>query len=111
MPAAITTILDQEIALVTPTFTDWFSNCQYLAFQANQQEYVDTGEFVEVAVALFVDISPTSIGTMQRLIKDWQNTIDNISLIFLPPNNDCFPMRVLINPSSGFYARIFAISC
>lgn len=110
MPAIIT-ILDQEVATATPTLTIWFSNCQYLALQANQQEYVATGEFVEVAVALLADISSTSNGTMQRLIKDWQNTIDNISLISLPPNNDCFPMRLLINPSAGFYARILAISC
>jgi len=110
MPTVIT-VLDQEILSATPTLTDWFSNCQYLAFQANEQEYVTTGEFVEVAVALFADISPKSNGIMVRLIKDWQDTIDNISLISLPPNNDCFPMRLLINPSTGFYARLFAILC
>ncbi len=110
MPTVIT-VFDQEILSATPTLTDWFSNCQYLAFQANEQEYVATGEFVEVAVALFADISPTSNSIMVRLIKNWQDTIDNISLILLPPNNDCFPMRLLINPSTGFYARIFAISC
>jgi hypothetical protein len=110
MPSVIT-VLDQEILSATPVLTDWFSNCQYLAFQANEQEYVTTGEFVEVAVALFANISSTSNGIMVRLIKDWQDMIDNISLISLPPNNDCFPMRLLINPSTGFYARIFAISC
>jgi hypothetical protein len=107
----VTTVLDQEILSATPTLTDWFGNCQYLAFQANEQEYITTGEFVEVAVALFANISPISNSIMVRLIKDWQDTIDNISLISLPPNNDCFPMRLLINPSTGFYARIFAISC
>lgn len=107
----VTTILDQEILSATPTLTDWFSNCQYLAFQANEQEYVTTGKFVEVAVALLASITLASNVTVVRLIKDWQDTIDNISLISLPSNNDCFPMRLLINPSAGFYARIFAISC
>lgn len=112
MPPTLITVLDQEVLSATPTSTNWFSNCQFLTFQANQQEYLATGEFVKVAVALFAQISPGPIGAIERLIK-WQNTIDNISLIRLPPDfrNDCFPMRVQLNPSSGFYARIIAISC
>ena len=113
MPPIISTILDQEIGMATPTSTDWFLNCQFLAFQANQQEYLATSEFVIVAVALFAQLNPGGIGTIERNIKQFQRTIDNINLIQLPAQfrNDCFPMRLQINPSAGFYARIFAISC
>ena len=113
MPALITTILDQEILPATPTSTLWFSNCQFLVFQSNLVgEYIVTGEFLEVAVALFVEINLGSIGAIERVIE-WQDTIDTIDLIRLPPEyrNDCFPMRLQINPSTGFHARILAISC
>ncbi|MEG4251060.1 hypothetical protein [Microcoleus sp. Pol10D4] len=108
------TIIDTQIAPLTPTYTDWFTNSQFLVFQsADTGEYVATGEFLEVAVSLFAQISPGPIGIIERLVKDWQDTINTIDLILIPPQyrNDCFPMRLLINPSSGFHARIFAISC
>lgn len=114
MPSLITTVLDQEILPATPTSTIWFSNCQFLIFQSNLVgEYVATGEFLEVAVALFAEISPGPIGAIERVIKGWQDTIDTIHLIVLPSQipNDCFPMRLLLNPSTGFHARILAISC
>lgn len=110
----ITTVLDQEILAATPTSTEWFSNCQFLVFQSNLVgEYIATGEFLEVAVALFAEISPGPIGAIERVINGWQDTINTIDLIRLPPEfrNDCFPMRLLINPSTGFHARILAISC
>lgn len=114
MPLLITTVLDQEILPATPTSTAWFSNCQFLVFQSNLTgEYIATGEFLEVAVALFAEISPGPIGAIERAIGNWQNTINTIDLIALPSEfrNDCFPMRLLINPSTGFHARILAISC
>ena len=114
MPPIITTVLDQEILPATPTSTIWFSNCQFLIFQSNLTgEYVATGEFLEVAVALFVEVSPGPIGAIERVVKDWQSTIDTINLIVLPPqiSNNCFPMKLQINPSTGFHARILAISC
>ena len=115
MPPVITTIiLDQEILPATPTSTAWFLNCQFLVFQSNLVgEYVATGDFLEVAVGLFAEISPGPIGAIERLVNEWQDTIDTISLIALPSQfrNDCFPMRLQINPSTGFHARILAISC
>lgn len=113
MPS-ILTVLDQEIAPATPTYTNWFSNCQFLVFQSNLVgEYVVTGEFLEVAVALFAEVSPGPIGAIERLVANWQDSINTIDLIPLPDQyrNDCFPMRLLINPSTGFHARILAISC
>lgn len=113
-PAAITVVLDQEIQPATPIFTDWFSNCHFLVFQSNLTgEYIATGEFLELAVALYVQISLGSIGPLERIVDDWQETINTIDLILLPAQfrNDCFPMRLLINPSTGFHARILAISC
>ena len=112
MPSIITTVCDAEVSPATPTSTLWFSNCQFLAFQSNLVgEYVATGEFLEVAVALFVEVSPGPIGVIERVVKGWQDTIDTIHLIALPSYNDCFPMRLQINPSTGFHARILAISC
>lgn len=114
MPPIITTVLDQEIEPATPTSTAWFSNCHFLVFQSNLVgEYIATGEFLEVAIALFAEVSPGPIGAIERLVNDWQDTIDTINLIRLPLEfrNDCFPMRLLINPSTGFHARILAISC
>lgn len=108
-----TTILEQEIEPITPTFTAWFSNCHFLVFQSSLTgEYVVTGEFLEVAVALFAEISLGPIGSVERFVN-WQDSINTIDLILLPIQyrNDCFPMRLLINPSTGFHARILAISC
>jgi len=114
MAVSITTIFDAQIASATPTYTDWFNNCLFLVFQSNDTgEYVATSEFLEVAVALFAQISPGPIGSIERMIDGFQDTINTIDLIFLPPEfrNDCFPMRIRINPSTGFHARILAISC
>lgn len=106
----LTTIIDTVILSVSPTYTDWFSNAQFLVFQSDTTgEYVITGEFIEVAIALFVEVSPG----IERLCTDFQDSINTIDLIPLPEKyrNDCFPMRLLINPSTGFHARIFAVSC
>lgn len=114
MSPIITVILDEEILPTTPTSTAWFSNSQFLVFQSNLTgEYVATGEFLEVAVVLYAEVSPGPIGAIERVIKEWQGTIDTIHLIELPPQipNDCFPMRLVINPSTGFHARILALSC
>lgn len=114
MPVSIVTIIDAQIASATPTYTDWFTNCHFLVFQSSDTgEYVVTGEFLEIPVALFAQISPGPLGSIERMIDDFQDTINNIDLIVLPPQfrNDCFPMRLLINPSMGFHARILAISC
>ncbi|MEG4529892.1 hypothetical protein [Microcoleus sp. D2_18a_D3] len=113
MPSTILTVLDQQIEPVTPTFTSWFSGCQFLVFQSSLVgEYIATGEFLEVAVALFAEVVPGPIAAIERLV-DWQDSINTIDLIMLPEKfrNDCFPMRLLINPSTGFHARILAISC
>jgi len=114
MPSLITTVLDAQIENVTPTYTDWFSNCQFLVFQSSDTgEYVATGEFLKVAVALFAQVSPGPIGSIERMIDDFQDSINTIDLIVLPEKfrNECFPMRLLINPSMSFHARILAISC
>ncbi len=106
----LTTIIDTVILSASPTYTDWFSNAQFLVFQSDTTgEYVISGEFIEVAIALFVEVSPG----VERLCADFQGAINTIDLIPLPEKyrNDCFPMRLLINPSSGFHARIFAVSC
>lgn len=110
MPPVVSTILDEQILPATPTSTLWFLNSKFLVFQSDLTgEYVTTGEFIEVAVVLYAEISPG----VERVVKGWQDTIDTIHLIELPKEipNDCFPMRLLINPSTGFHARIFAISC
>lgn len=114
MPALITPVFDSQILSATPVYTDWFSNCQFLVFQSSDTgEYVVTGEFIEVAVALYVQISPGPIGSIERIVNDFQDSINTIDLILLPQQfrNDCLPMRLLINPSAGFHARILAISC
>lgn len=110
----ITPILDTQILSVTPTYTSWFSNTQFLVFQSNDTgEYVATNEFLEVAVTLFAQISPGPLGSIERMIDSFQDTINTIDLILVPPEfrNDCFPMRLSINPNQGFHARILAISC
>lgn len=109
MPTS-TIIIDTVIPSVTPTYTDWFSEAQFLTFQSDTTgEYISTGEFIEVAIALFAEVAPG----IERLCEEWIETINTIDLIQLPEKyrNDCFPMRLLINPSSGFHARIIAISC
>lgn len=103
-------IVDTVIPSATPTYSDWFSGAEFLVFQSDTTgEYVTTGEFIEVAIALFAEIAPG----IERLCEEWVETINTIDLIPLPEKyrNDCFPMRILINPSSGFHARIIAISC
>ncbi len=109
MPTSVT-IIDAAISPATPTYSNWFSGAQFLVFQSDTTgEYVTTGEFIEVAIALFAEVAPG----IERLCEDWTPTINTIDLILLPEKyrNDCFPMRLLINPSSGFHARIIAISC
>ena len=106
----LTTIIDTLISPATPTYSDWFSGAEFLIFQSDTTgEYVVTGEFIKVAIALFAEIAPG----IERLCEDWTPTVNTIDLIQLPKKyrNDCFPMRLLINPSSGFHARIIAISC
>lgn len=106
----LNTIFDAVIPSVTPTYSNWFSSAEFLVFQSNTTgEYAITGEFIEVAIALFAEVAPG----IERLCEDWVGTINTIDLIQLPEKyrNDCFPMRLLINPSSGFHARIIAISC
>jgi hypothetical protein len=110
----ITVIFENEIQPVTPAYTDWFLNCQFLVLQTpDSGEYIVTGEFTKIAVALYAQISPGPLGSIERIINSFQSTIDNIDLIFIPPRfrNDCFPMRLQLNPSQGFRARILAISC
>ncbi len=109
MPNSIT-IIDALIPSATPIYSDWFLGAEFLVFQSDTTgEYVTTGEFIEVAIALFAEIAPG----IERLCEEWVETINTIDLIRLPEKyrNDCFPMRLLINPSSGFHARIIAISC
>lgn len=99
MSALITTVLDTQINAATPTFTDWFSNSQFLVFQSS-----DTGEY-------FAQVSPGPIGSIERLVTDWRSSINTIDLIRLPEKLDCFPLRLLVNPSFAFHARILIISC
>lgn len=109
MPTS-TIVIDALIPTITPTYSSWFSNAQFLVFQSDTTgEYTTTGEFIEVAVALFAEIAPG----VERLCEKWFGTINTIDLIQLPESyrNDCFPMRILINPSSEFHCRIIAISC
>lgn len=114
MPVSSTVILETQLNDTTPVYTDWFSNCQFLVFQSNDTgEYIATKESIEVAVALFAQISSGPIGSIERLIPDFQDSINTIDLIVVPEKfrNDCFPMRLRVNPSTGFHARILAISC
>jgi len=112
MPVPIlTTIFDAVIPSATPTYTNWFSDCRFLIFQSDTTgEYAITGEFIEVAVALWIKAGLIPI---ERIIDNFQDSINTIDLILLPEKyrNDCFPMRLLINPSTSFHARIIAISC
>ena len=108
----LTTVFDAVIPSATPTYTNWFSDCQFLIFQSDTAgEYTQTGEFIEVAVALWMKAGP--IIPIERIVDDFQDSINTIDLILLPEKyrNDCFPMRILINPSTSFHARIIAISC
>lgn len=113
MPST-TIILDQQIQPTTSTYTEWFSNCKFLVFQSSDTgEYVVTGEFLKVAVVLYVQISSGPLGAIERIASKFQGTINNYDLIVVPSEyrNDCFPFRLSINPSTGFHARILAISC
>jgi hypothetical protein len=116
MPASfITTVLDQEILPATPTYTNWFSNCHFLVFESDTVgDYHVTNQFLKVAVALYAQISGGALTTnIERQLHFFQSTINTHDLIYLRPEfrNDCFPFRLLINPSTGFHARILAISC
>ncbi|MEG4286991.1 hypothetical protein QUB68_28195 [Microcoleus sp. A006_D1] len=109
----LTTIIDETIATATPTYTDWFpASTLLLVFQSDDTgEYTSTGEFIEVAVALFSRIQSAPL--MERLCAIFQDSINTIDLIPVPGalyRNDLFPMRLLINPSSSFHARIYAVS-
>lgn len=112
MPAILTTVIDEIIATATPTYTDWFpANTLFLVFQSDDTgEYTNTGEFVEVAVALFSRIQSAPL--IERLCVTFLDSINTIDLILIPVfyRNDLFPMRLLINPSSSFHARIYAVS-
>lgn len=111
MPTLIV-ILDTRIVAATPTYTDYFPpNTSLLVFQSDDTgEYVETGEFIEVAVALFSRIQETPL--IERLCA-FQGSINTIDFIRVPNfryRNDLFSMRLLINPSAGFHCRITAIS-
>jgi hypothetical protein len=111
MPA-LTVVLDTQIITATPVYTDWFPpNTLFLVFQSDDTgEYVETGEFVEVAVALFSRIQETPL--VERLCA-FQGSINTIDFIRVPNfryRNDLFSMRLLINPSTGFHCRIIAVS-
>ena len=113
MSAILTPIIDQTIATATPTYTDWFPpSTLFLVFQSDDTgEYTSTGEFVEVAVALFSQIQSAPL--IERLCVTFQDSINTIDLIPIPGvlyRGDLFPMRLLINPSSSFHARIYAIT-
>jgi hypothetical protein len=107
------TILDTTIPPTTPTYTDWFPmNTLFIIFQSDSTgEYTETGEFVEVAVALFSRMQESPL--IERLCALFQESINTIDLIPIPGQlyrNDLFPMRLLINPSTGFHCRIIAIT-
>ncbi|MCC3417259.1 MAG: hypothetical protein JGK24_17170 [Microcoleus sp. PH2017_29_MFU_D_A] len=111
MPA-LTVIIDTQIITATPVYTDWFPpNTLFLVFQSDDTgEYVETGEFVEVAVALFSRIQEAPL--IERLCA-FQGSINTIDFIRIPSfryRNDLFSMRLLINPSTGFHCRIIAVS-
>ena len=114
MPPVSTVIFEDTLQSSTPSYTEWFLNTQFLVLQTpDTGEYIVTGEFTKLSVALYAQISPGPIGSIERIINSFQSTIDNIDLIVVPPRfrNDCFPFRLQLNPSEGFRARILAISC
>lgn len=107
----LTTIFDGQVPSATPIYTDYFSNTLFLIFQSDTTgEYIETGQFVEVAVALFSRIQSAPL--VERLCVTFRDSINTIDLIPIPVlyRNDLFPMRLLINPSSSFHARIYAVS-
>ena len=107
----LTIIFDGQVSSATPTYTDYFSDAVFLVFQSDTTgEYVETGEFIEVAVALFSRLQVAPL--LERLCPDFPDTINTIDLISVPRlyRNDLFQMRLLINPSVSFHARIYAIS-
>ena len=107
----LTIIFDGQVPPATPTYTEYFSNAVFLAFQSDTTgEYVETGEFIEVAVALFSRLQ--FVPLLERLCLEFPDTINTIDLIPIPKlyRNDLFPMRLLINPSISFHARIYAVS-
>lgn len=107
--AILTTIFDGIILSATPTWSDYFVDGDFLIFQSNDTgEYLVTGEFIEVAVALFIEVSPG----IERLCKDFQDSINTIDFIEIPPKyrSQDFRLRLLINPSFSFHARILSVS-
>lgn len=110
--ATLTIVLDTAILPATPTYTEWLPlNTLFVVFQSDSTgEYTQTGEFIEVAVALFAQIQEFPL--IERLCKKFQGSIDTIELIEVPTlyRSDLFPLRLLINPSFGFHCRIIAIS-
>lgn len=109
----LTVLLDTRIVAATPTYTDWFPpNTLALVFQSDDTgEYVETGEFIEVAVALFSRIQEAPL--IERFCSGFQTSINTIDFIRIPNfryRNDLFLMRLLINPSTGFHCRIIAAS-
>lgn len=111
--ALLTNILDSVILPATPIYTDWFpTSTMFLVFQSDDTgEYVTSGEFIEVACALFSRIQEAP--SIERLCALFQGSINTIDFIPIPGQlyrNDLFPMRLLINPSAGFHCRIIAIS-
>jgi len=114
MPPIITVIFEDLLETATPAYTEWFLNSQFLVLQTpDTGEYIVTGEFTKIAVALYAQVSSGPIGSVERIINSFQSTIDNIDLIPIPQRfrNECFPMRLQLNPSEGFRARLLAISC
>lgn len=108
-----TTVLDTQISPATPTYTGWFPlNTLFLIFQSDDTgEYSETGEFTEVAVALFSRVQEVPL--IERLCGAFRGSINTIDFIRIPGfryRNDLFSMRLLINPSSGFHCRIIAVA-
>jgi hypothetical protein len=109
-----TVIFEGDIQPVTPTYTDWFLNASFLALQTpDTGEYIAAGEFTKIAVVLHAQISVSPLDSIERIINSFQGQIDNIDLILIPQRfrNDCIPLRLQLNPSTGFRARLLAISC
>ncbi|WP_293335950.1 hypothetical protein [Microcoleus sp. CAWBG58] len=108
----LTTVLDTVIQSATPTYTEWFPpNTLFIVFQSDDTgEYTQSGEFVEAACALFSRIQDSPL--IERLCALFQGSINTIDLIPIPGlyRNDLFPMRLLVNPSTGFHCRIIAVS-
>jgi hypothetical protein len=108
----LTVILDTQVVAATPTYTDWFPpNTLFLVFQSDDTgEYVETGEFIEVAVALFSRVQEAPL--IERLCS-FQSSINTIDFVRIPSfryRNDLFSMRLLINPSTGFHCRIIVVT-